>query len=124
MNVITPEVEKKAWGLTRCTHLSDNTLVFHASVVAGGYCSEHYHMFRYNDFYVLSGTLLVIVFDKSDGQVSTEYALEAGQRMTVPPGIWHYFLAVTPVELLETYWLDAAKIAPDDIVRRSIGGVK
>jgi len=40
----------------------------------------------------------------------------AGQGLTMPVGEWHQFHAVTDVELIETYWLNA--IDPDDIERQ------
>jgi len=57
----------------------------------------------------VSGKLLVV-------KSNWTYSLMAGQGLTMPVGEWHQFHAVTDVELIETYWLNA--IDPDDIERQ------
>lgn len=111
----------KAWGRTRCVHKDQTHEVWHAEIEQGGYSSRHYHERAPNLFYVVSGVLRVLVFG---GEVSTipveTITLNAGERITIRPGVWHKFEAVTAVELVELYW---AELRTPDIVRADEGGV-
>jgi len=116
-----PEVETKGWGITRCIHESEGTLVFHASIKKDGYCSKHYHEGRVNDFYVVSGVLDVSIYPTAEADQPSEiYRLHAGQCLKIPVGVIHRFHALTDVELIETYWAVARM---DDIVRYDLGGI-
>ena len=121
MDAVKPNCEKKVWGKTRCIHLSNETLIFHASIERGGYCSRHYHKTRVNDFYVVRGVLTVVIYTDEPTGSETRLTLLAGDKLTIPPNVWHRFEANTgDVELIETYWLMG--IDPSDIVRHDEGG--
>lgn len=105
------DVIEKPWGVTRCIHRSATCEVWHASIRAGGKSSVHCHEHKANDFYIVSGTLRI-----GDGMIGG-VELEAGRVYSIPPGSWHQFHALTPVELVETYWL--APIEPNDIQRET-----
>jgi mannose-6-phosphate isomerase-like protein (cupin superfamily) len=115
-----PPVEEKIWGVTRCTFQSETTLIFHASIKAGGFCSKHHHEGRYNDFYVVHGALLVLFYKSAEDTLPKIRLVESGQRIVAPPHRWHRFYALTPVELIETYW---SVCGIHDIVRYDEGGM-
>jgi mannose-6-phosphate isomerase-like protein (cupin superfamily) len=50
--------------------------------------------------------------------------LEPGERLIVPPKVWHRFQTVDhagPVDLIEAYWTSG--VDPDDITRKDVGGI-
>ncbi len=115
-------VEAKVWGETRNTFRDKTHEVWHASITAGGFSSVHYHKHKTNHFYVASGTLLVRVYPDGPQAPGRAFLLGAGASITVEPGVWHRFEAVSAVELVETYW--AGLEDGYDIVRHDDGGVK
>lgn len=118
------EVEKKLWGETRFVRRSHNNLLFHASIKAGGYSSKHFHERRINDFYVVSGTLLIRTYVNPDMGVLETFRLEPGMSVSVAPQVWHAFYALTDVELIETYAArNPLDLSRDDIVRHDEGGL-
>lgn len=113
---------KKAWGETRCVTRDETHEVWHASIVAGGYSSTHHHQRKANEFYVISGTLLVHVWNNPyDATPEHTHEVTAGQRVCVDDNVWHGFEAVTAVELLEIYYV---RLKGEDIVRHDTGGLK
>lgn len=115
-----PEVLEKPWGRTRCVFRDETHEVWHASIVAGGFSSRHYHTRKTNEFYVLSGRLLVKEFAAQYLAVPQRvYALPAGTRCAVADHVWHLFEAVEPTELIETYY---SHLKGEDIVRHDQGG--
>ncbi len=110
----------KYWGATELvTH--NSAFEFHAiEIKAGGFCSEHKHETKSNGFYVVSGRLLIRVWT-SHAEKPDETVLTAGQYMEVKPGLFHQFEALEDVSALELYW---AAYNPDDIERRTVGGVR
>jgi hypothetical protein len=119
---------KKDWGLNFSIFNNHNFEVHHACVEPGGYSSSHCHRHKYNLFYVVSGSLWVHFYGSEEGAANNQVAhtveLLVGDKLIVPPRIWHRFSAPKssePVNLLEVYWSDS--VNPDDIVRKDVGGV-
>jgi len=117
-------VQPKIWGKTRPVFANANCEVHHASIDPNTWCSRHFHQWKWNQFYVMSGELLVHYFDS---EISTHpkntYRVGAGEQFKVPPGQWHKFEAVgSPVELIEVYW--AEEVLAGDIIRADTGGRK
>jgi mannose-6-phosphate isomerase-like protein (cupin superfamily) len=110
----------KFWGTNRCIYSEKNFEVHHAQIVEGGFSSKHHHVYKVNNFYIVSGTLKVFLFDDTGKEVHC-VTLGTGTNFSVPPGVEHKFEAITNVDLIEIYW---ANLDPDDIVRVDIGGVK
>lgn len=123
---ISPKV--KPWGVTRCINISGCEELWHASVLRGGYSSRHYHRDKMNKFYVVSGTLLVNIYDDPAEEPSATILLASGTSYGVPSEVWHSFLAVQDVEMIEHYTANPGREThPDDIVRHavySVGGVQ
>jgi mannose-6-phosphate isomerase-like protein (cupin superfamily) len=110
----------KIWGNTELIH-ANSVLEFHRIEFKAGYkCSEHFHIHKFNGFYVESGKMIVRVW-QDDDQVGLvdETILSAGQFTQVKPGKIHQFEGVEDGVAFELYWAPA--LDPDDIVRRTIG---
>ena len=112
-------IQGKVWGQTVPVFAGNNVEVHHIRIRAGGFCSRHRHAHKHNLFYVLSGALRIKAW-KADYDLCDETTLHAGQATTVPPGEFHRFEALSPVEALEVYWLT---LDPGDIERKDVGGV-
>lgn len=112
------DVQSKPWGKTR--HIGSD--IYHASIKAGGYSSQHRHNVGHNDFYIVSGKLL-IHFYRQKGDVSpySTALMQPGMRVTAKRGEWHRFEAVTDVELIEWYYAD--QYHHSDIERYDVGGL-
>ena len=111
-------VQSKFWGETQCIFVGPTSEVHYLSIKKGGYCSEHKHNHKWNRFFVISGSLKVIIF-RPNGQDVT--VVRAGQFTDVPPGSFHKFEAEEDCTCLEIYWVD--NIDVNDIDRRTIGGI-
>lgn len=121
-DVITPVASNKPWGVARWTHVGPIVEVMHASIRRGGYSSRHRHNRKFNDFYVLSGMLNISFYEIGTAVAPHNVVtLSPGQRLTVLPGVWHRFDALTDVELMETYWADVSP-GEGDIERVDVGG--
>ena len=115
-------VQGKVWGTTQCLFSSDTTALHRIKIKKGGFCSEHEHSFKWNRFIVLSGKLLVKIFnDKEEKDLIDQTELTDGMVTDVHPKFYHIFEALTDVDALEVYWVS---LDPDDIVRRTTGGLK
>lgn len=107
----------KTWGYT--TEIFRNALfsAHHIEVNEGGYCSEHYHEHKYNQFYVISGVLEITIWH--NGKTSDVTIVEAGQSTAIPPGFYHKFKGLTKCDAIEHYQV---LLNEPDIKRRTVGG--
>lgn len=114
----TGAVEGKTWGNTQSVLKNEYSEVNRIRTVAGGYCSKHRHRMKHNRFFVLSGQLMVVVFQETG--LIDQVIIGPDQHTSVPPGKWHMFISITDTVTLEAYWglLDTV-----DIDRESVGGV-
>ena len=113
--------QEKVWGRTSCLFLSDFVSVHHLQVLAGGFCSEHYHSRKKNVFHVIRGRLRVFQWRGASTEAEPDVTvLGAGDSMVIPVGVWHKFQADEPTECLEIY--EAAPVE-EDILRRKAGGL-
>jgi len=110
----------KIWGQTELLE-ANGVLEFHRiHTVAGGTCSKHKHLFKWNGFYVESGRLLIRVWKKGYDLVD-ETVLTDGEYTKVAPGEYHQFEAVEDTVAFELYW---AEFDHDDIERETVGKIK
>ena len=109
----------KIWGNTELVH-SNGVFEFHRIEFKQGYkCSEHLHKFKWNGFYVESGTMLVRVWqDKDQKGLIDETILRKGDFTTVKPGKYHQIEGLEDGVAFELYW---AEFDHNDIERRTIG---
>jgi len=108
----------KKWGYT--TDFFRNAMVsaHHLEIKKDGFCSEHCHKHKYNLFYVVSGVLELTIWHSKEKDITL---VTAGQVTAIPPGFWHQFKGITPVECIEIYQV---LLTGEDIERRTEGGLK
>lgn len=119
----TVKVMPKIWGVTRPISADRNSEVHHATIEPNTWCSRHYHAWKWNLFYVMSGALLVHFYhSEMDTQPYRTEEVKAGESLKVAPRQWHKFESKhnRPVQLIEVYW--AEDVVADDIVRADVGG--
>lgn len=120
--------ETKVWGEVAHVFVTKSVAVSYLRVVRDAYCSMHRHLFRANQFTVISGGITVFRCGRLDDPSDLPYEsieLKAGQSYTVPSGVWHYFLANQDGHVLEVYWADRDPydvVDLNDIDRRTLGG--
>ncbi len=126
INTATIEPIDKAWGLNYSIFQNNNFEMHHAFIKSGGYSSCHCHKNKYNLFYVIYGKLLIHFYSNEDlasrNQIAHTVILNSGERLIVPPKVWHRFQSIEneAVDLIEAYW--AESVSPDDIIRKDVGG--
>ena len=107
----------KVWGNTELVH-ANGVLEFHRiETTKGGVCSKHAHEFKWNGFFVESGSLLIRVWQK-DYDLVDETILKAGMFTKVKPGVFHQFEALEDTIAFELYW---AEFSHGDIIRENVG---
>lgn len=108
----------KIWGETKQL-IANPFLEFHRIEYKAGYkCSEHFHRYKINYFFVESGKMLVRVWQDDQQGLIDETVLHAGDFTQVKPGKVHQFEGIEGGVAFELYW---AEFAHDDIVRRTVG---
>lgn len=109
----------KIWGTTDFI-FGNGALEFHRIAFKAGYkCSEHYHKYKWNGFYVEHGKMIIRVWqDEDQNGLVDETVLHGGQFAMVKPGKVHQFEGLEDGVAFELYW---AEFNHDDIVRRTIG---
>ena len=107
----------KVWGTTELVE-RNGVLEFHRIVTkAGGVCSKHLHEYKWNGFFVESGSLLIRVWQK-DYDLCDETVLKAGDYTKVKPGLLHQFESLEDTIAYELYW---AEFPEKDIKRDTVG---
>lgn len=130
---MTPQDEQwqtKAWGRTRAIESWSKGRVYQALSHHRGYSSRHYHPEESNTFFVLAGRLEIEVWyagvDHSPtGRPDVVYTLGPNEVLTVDRRVWHRFIALTTVDLIETYLSDPVSGDPavPNIIRFDEGGI-
>lgn len=114
--------QEKCWGKTRVIYNSTNLLRYELEVVAGSYCSIHYHEFRTNRFILKSGAVSVVIYDKGS---YTRLDLRIDEPLDVDPKILHQFIVIEDGKMIEEYFDKSGKqVEESDIIRLCQGGVK
>ena len=107
----------KVWGTTELVE-RNGVLEFHRIVTkAGGVCSKHLHEYKWNGFFVESGSLLIRVWQK-DYDLCDETVLKAGDYTKVKPGLLHQFECLEDAIAYELYWTEFPE---KDICRDTVG---
>ena len=78
----------------------------------GLYRGGHYHKKKEEHFYVISGTLRIVLVDL-DTQETMEVQIQKGQRGTILPHCAHRFEAIEDAQVIEFY--NTAYDSKDDI---------
>jgi len=107
----------KVWGTTKLIE-ANGALEFHRiEMEKNGVCSKHLHRYKWNGFYVESGTLLVRIWQREYDLID-ETILNKGDYTKVKPGLYHQFECIESGIAYELYW---AEFNHNDIVRKSVG---
>lgn len=109
--------QSKIWGETAKIFSLNNVEIHRINIDSGGYCSEHYHEYKYNQFFVESGEIEVTIF--RDNGINETTVLRPHEQTTVPPKLLHKFKANKDSVVYEIYWV---AMEGEDIVRRTVGG--
>lgn len=107
----------KIWGQTELIE-ANGSLEFHRiETKAGGVCSKHLHEFKWNGFFVESGSMIIRVW-QNDYDLVDETVLHAGDWTKVKPGVYHQFECLEDCVAFEVYW---AEFSHNDIKRETVG---
>ena len=107
----------KVWGTTELVE-RNGVLEFHRiETTRGGVCSKHIHEYKWNGFFVESGSLLIRVWQK-EYELCDETVLKAGDYTKVKPGLLHQFECLEDAVAYELYW---AEFPEKDIKRDTVG---
>lgn len=111
--------QAKVWGTTNKIFEKNNVEIHRLDVLRGGYCSKHYHDFKFNGFFCEKGLLKVQTW-MSDSDIINTTILNSGAYTIVEPKIYHKFIAEEPSIVYEIYWVE---LSDNDIIRQSFGGL-
>lgn len=109
----------KIWGDTENVFSNGIVSVHFLNVLKGGYCSEHRHGQKTNQFYVIKGELEISIWE--DKKTCDKTIIKAGQSTTIPFGVWHKFKGLTEAQCIEIY---EVKFSGEDIERKTVGGLE
>lgn len=114
-------VEQKCWGTTEELQRTDVMSLHRCEVVAGGYCSMHYHTYRDNVFIVETAKIAVVELC-SDHRFYK--VLPPRSSYIVKAHVPHRFIVLESGLLWEVYWPNnpACPLDVNDIVRYDTGG--
>jgi len=104
-------VKDKVWGRTMLIFRTANVEAHYLEIKKG----------KSNLFHVISGRLVVRVWDAAGEKLIDSTVLDPGQITVVAPLLWHQFEAVKPTRCYEIY---ETRVDPEDIDRVSEGGVR
>lgn len=117
----------KVWGITQLIHSNSSFELHRIEANAGGQCSKHKHQYKWNGFFVESGSLKVRIWKEtsslSAGESThiDETVLGPGDFLMVKPTEYHQFEAEEDTVAFEMYW---AEFNHDDIIREDHGRMK
>jgi mannose-6-phosphate isomerase-like protein (cupin superfamily) len=104
----------KIWGFKIRLLETATTVVDILTLKRGGFCSWHYHDFKYNLFIVLSGRVLIETEDYTKVLLNNDY-------YAVEPKMKHRFIAKSKAKLIEVMYTNP--VLEDDIIRLKQGGL-
>ena len=114
---ICQAIQGKFWGKTQGIFCGPTSEVHYLEIDKGGYSSKHKHENKFNRFFLIEGSLKIIIYRTTGEDVTI---LSKGQFTDVPPETWHKFECLEDSKCLEVYWVD--EIDPNDIERDGVGG--
>lgn len=116
--------EKKCWGSVAHVFHSLEAATSFLNVDAGWQCSRHYHKHRANQFFVISGRIIVEEWAETLPGKRHVMVLGPGMSCVVQNMNWHRFKVLDSGSMVEVYWSDRIEfiVRLDDIVRYDVGG--
>lgn len=129
---------EKCWGWTRrrdpaaappmllpaVRQWSPHCSVHELLVVAGGFCSIHWH-YKINRFWCETATIVVRTYDRSNlDRPVLEELVRPGEMLDSPTGVLHQFAVMESGKLWELYWPGpiGTRCLERDICRLRLGG--
>jgi mannose-6-phosphate isomerase-like protein (cupin superfamily) len=109
----------KIWGNTQCIFNKNNVSIHRIYINKGSKCSKHYHLHKFNTFFVESGVLKISIYQK-DYPLVDETILRSGNSTVVKPGLFHMFEALEDTVAYEIYHLE---LDENDIIRENCGSI-
>jgi mannose-6-phosphate isomerase-like protein (cupin superfamily) len=108
----------KVWGTTEVLLKTPLIEIHRLTIKPWSKCSMHTHFFKWNAFYVQSGTLFIEV-RKNDYELIDVTEVKPGQLTTVKPTEYHRFVTKDePVVGIEIYYPETLS---EDIIREDHG---
>ncbi len=107
------ERSKKNWGIKTVLFINDLCEVSILELEAMKRCSWHSHRAKWNQFYVIVGSIQILT---EDG----DCRVDKGQIFTINPTQWHEFR--TPYGKAVVQEIMYVRYEPEDINRKIIGG--
>lgn len=107
----------KIWGNTRSIFSKNNVSIHRIEILKGSKCSKHYHLHKFNTFFIESGKVKISVWQK-DYDLIDETILVSGDSTTVKPGLYHMFEALDDSVAYEIYHVS---LEEEDIIRETCG---
>ena len=108
----------KVWGYKYRLLETATTVVDVLTLKKGGFCSWHYHEFKYNMFIVLEGKVNIVRDTKKGVKTIT---LLKGEYYAVNPKIQHQFVSKQKSKMMEVMYTNP--VLEDDIIRLRQGGL-
>lgn len=119
-NVVKIKHEEKLWGMNYVMHLDNIFQACHITIKKGGYCSNHKHTHKWNQFYVISGKLAVQTYRDGSSTPDSIFFLGPQDSIKIMPGVNHKFHALEDTEAIEIY---SVSVSEEDILREDTGGM-
>ena len=110
--------QTKIWGTTQDIWKNNNVEIHRIEIVSGGYCSKHYHDYKFNMFFIENGKLKVDVWESENNEMNSTI-ISSKESTIVEPKLYHKFEALEPTIAYEIYWV---QLLGDDIIRSNFGG--
>lgn len=120
------QFEAKSWGSTRELFKSARYSLHEMKIVRGGYSSVHFHRFKSNYVYILSGTLEILTFRRYytyEDVFARITVYTKGSLVKLSPFCIHKFYAKSDVHALEWY-TSPLFVFRNDIYRFTSNGVR
>ena len=108
----------KIWGHTQELFNKNNVSIHRIQINKGSTCSEHYHDYKYNMFYVEQGKLLIRHWQNNCNNLIDETVLLTNESCIIPPKHFHQFVALEDTIAYEIYYV---QLIDEDIYRRTCG---
>lgn len=118
----TKFMEEKVWGTKHRIFMNDYCIVDRLYIKKGGFSSLHYHMNKWNRFFVEKGILQLNIEGKGNYKVGPG---ETYKIFDLRPGIPHQFRALESVICTEICYCEDLnhKVHDEDIIRLTVGGL-
>jgi mannose-6-phosphate isomerase-like protein (cupin superfamily) len=120
IQIIKVRQEDKLWGMNYIMHIDNVFQACHITIKKGGFCSNHRHTHKWNQFYIISGKLAVELFKEGDKAPYSILYLGPNDSIKVMPGVNHKFHAMEDTEAIEIY---SVNVSEEDILREDTGGM-